>query len=66
VNHETKEQSKHWMQTHSPNKPKNCKQTSARKLLETFLGQEWSAYGGIHATRDHNNVNVLQNAKETA
>jgi hypothetical protein len=31
---ETKEQSKQWMHTHSPNKPKNFKQTlSARKLM---------------------------------
>jgi hypothetical protein len=33
VNVETKEQSKQWMHSHSPNKSKNYKQTSARKLL---------------------------------
>jgi hypothetical protein len=36
VNVETKEQSKHWIYTHSPNKPKNFKQMlSARKLMAT-------------------------------
>jgi hypothetical protein len=31
---ETKEQSKQWMHTHSPHKPRNFKQTlSARKLM---------------------------------
>jgi hypothetical protein len=33
VNVETKQQSKQWMHTHSPNKPKKFKQTSARKLF---------------------------------
>jgi hypothetical protein len=34
VNAETKEQSKQWMHTHSPNKPKKFKQMlSARKLM---------------------------------
>jgi hypothetical protein len=33
VNVETKEQSKHWMQTHSPNKPDTFKQTFVRKLM---------------------------------
>jgi hypothetical protein len=34
VNFETKEQSKKWMHTHSPDNPKNIKQTlSARKLM---------------------------------
>jgi hypothetical protein len=46
VNVETKEQSKQWMHTHSPNRPKNFKETSARKLMATvFLGQERSAGG---------------------
>jgi hypothetical protein len=36
VNAETKEQqSKQWMHTHSPDKPKMFKQTSARKLMAT-------------------------------
>jgi hypothetical protein len=30
---ETKEHPKQWMHTHSPNKPKKFKQTSARKLM---------------------------------
>jgi hypothetical protein len=33
MNTETKEQPKQWMHTHSPNKPKKFKQTSARKLI---------------------------------
>jgi hypothetical protein len=38
VNVETKEQSKQWMHTHSPNKPKNFKQTlPTRKLMATVL-----------------------------
>jgi hypothetical protein len=32
---------------------------------DCFLGQERSADGGIHATRDHNNIkSVLQNTKK--
>jgi hypothetical protein len=45
VNVENKEQSKHWMHTHSPNKPKKFKQMlSAKELMTTvFLGwgNEW-------------------------
>jgi hypothetical protein len=38
VNVETKEQSKQWMHTHSPKKPKMFKQTlSARKLTATIF-----------------------------
>jgi hypothetical protein len=38
VNVETKEQSKQWMCTHSPNKPKKFKQLlSARKLMEAVF-----------------------------
>jgi hypothetical protein len=38
VNVETKEQSKQWMHTHSPNKPKKFKQTlSARKLMASVV-----------------------------
>jgi hypothetical protein len=33
VNVETREQLKQWMHTHSPNKSKQFKQTSARKLV---------------------------------
>jgi hypothetical protein len=43
VNVETKEQSKHWMHTHSPNRPKRFKKTlSARKLVETVV---WNRKG---------------------
>jgi hypothetical protein len=54
VNVETKKQSKQWMHTHSPNKPKKFKQTFACQKADgsCFLGQERTAYGGIHATRD--------------
>jgi hypothetical protein len=38
VNVENKEQSKQLIQKHSPNKPKKFKQTSAKKLMTTFLG----------------------------
>jgi hypothetical protein len=37
LNVETKEQSKQWMHTHSPHKPKKFKEPSARKLMETVL-----------------------------
>jgi hypothetical protein len=68
VNVETKEQPKEQMRTHSPNKSKNFKQTSACQKADDncFLGQERSADGGIHATRDYNNVrSVLRNTKKT-
>jgi hypothetical protein len=67
VNVETKEQSKQWMQTHSPNKPKKFKHTSACQKAEgnCFLGQKRSADGGIHPKRDHNNIrSALRNTKE--
>jgi hypothetical protein len=67
LNVETKEQSKQWMHTHSPNKPKKFKTTlSAYQKGDDscFLGQERSADSGIHATKDHTNVtSVLRNAK---
>jgi hypothetical protein len=37
VNVETKEQSRQWVPTHLPNKPKKIKQTSARKLRATVF-----------------------------
>jgi hypothetical protein len=41
VNVQTEEQSKQWIHTHSPNKPKKFKQTSARKLMATvFCGRK--------------------------
>jgi hypothetical protein len=67
VNAETKEQSKQWMHTHSPNKPKKFKQTlfACQKANGNhFLRQERSADGGIHATRDHNVKSVLRNTKK--
>jgi hypothetical protein len=68
MNVESKEQSKQLMQTHSPNKTKKFKQTlSACQKAEgnCFLGQETSSDGGIHATRDHNNIrSVLRNTKK--
>jgi hypothetical protein len=43
VNAETKEQSKQWMHTNLPNRPKNFKQTlSARKLIATVF---WDSKG---------------------
>jgi hypothetical protein len=72
VNAETKDQSKQWMHTHSPDKPKKFKQTlSACQKADgsCFLGQERSADGAIHASRDHSNirsVRVLRNTLKTA
>jgi hypothetical protein len=69
VNAETKEQSKYWMHTHSPNTLKKFKHTSACQKSDgnCFLGQEGSADSGIHATRDHINIrSVLRNTKQTA
>jgi hypothetical protein len=67
VNVETNEQSKQWMHTHSPKKPKKFKQISICEKVggDCFLGQERSADGGVHATRDHNNArSVLRNTKK--
>jgi hypothetical protein len=65
VNVETKGQSKQWMYTYSPNKLKKFKQTSARKLMATVLGQDRSADGGTCALGDHSNVrSVLRNTKK--
>jgi hypothetical protein len=64
----TKEQSKQWMHTHSPNKLKKFKQTlfACQKADgNCFLGQERSTDSGIHATRDYNNIrSVLGNTKK--
>jgi hypothetical protein len=61
VKAETKEQSKWWMNTHSPNKQKKftyilfaCQEVDGNP----FLGQERSADGGIHAARNHKNDEV--------
>jgi hypothetical protein len=53
VNAETKKQSKQWMHTHSPNKPKKFKRTlSARKLMATVFRDRKPVLmvDGIHAT----------------
>jgi hypothetical protein len=42
VNDETKEQSKQWMHTHSPNKLNKFKQTSSRKLMAAVF---WGGKG---------------------
>jgi transposase len=54
------------MHTHSLNKSKEFKQTSACQKADDncFLGQERSVDGGIHATRDHNVTSILQNTKK--
>jgi hypothetical protein len=56
------------MHTDSPDKPKKLKQTlsACQKADDNcFLGQERSADGEIHATRNHSNVgNVLRNTEK--
>jgi hypothetical protein len=67
VNVETKEQSKQWMHTHSPKKPKKFKQTLSpyqKADGNCFLGQESSVDGGIHATGGHNVRSVLRSTKK--
>jgi hypothetical protein len=68
LNVETKEKSKQWVHTRSSNKPKKFKQrlSACQKAGRScFLGQETSADGGIHATKDHNNIRrVLRNNKK--
>jgi hypothetical protein len=44
VNVETKEQSKQWIHTHSPNKPKKFQETSARKLMAAVF---WDKKGEL-------------------
>jgi hypothetical protein len=66
LNDETREQSMQWMNTYSPNMPKNiaCLPESWWQL---FSGTGKQCWWWIHATMDHNNVrSVLQNAKKTA
>jgi hypothetical protein len=52
---------------HQKTQKKFKQKLSARKLMENcFLGQEMSGNGGIHATRDHNNVrSVVSNTEKT-
>jgi histone-lysine N-methyltransferase SETMAR len=68
VNAETSGQSKQGMHTNSPNKSKKYKQTLSvcqKADGNSFLGQEGSADGGIHATRKVNNIrSVLRNTKK--
>jgi hypothetical protein len=62
VNVKEEKQSTQWVHTHSPTIPNKFKQTlSAYQEGDNscFVGQETSADGGIHATRDHNNVRSL-------
>jgi hypothetical protein len=62
MNVETKDQSKQWLHTHSPDKLKKFKHSlSARKLI---LGQERTVDGGIYATRDNSVRSILQNTKK--
>jgi hypothetical protein len=55
MNLEIYQQSKHRMHTHSPNKLKKFKQTSAFQKADGngFLRHERSADGGIYSTTDH-------------
>jgi hypothetical protein len=70
VNVVTKGQSNQWIHTRSPDKQKKFKQTLStcqKADGNCFLGQERSADGRIHATRDHNNVrSVLRNTTKSA
>jgi hypothetical protein len=68
VNVETKEQSQQWMHTHSPKEPKYVSTNVCQKADgNCFLGQKRNINGGIHATRDHNNLrSELRNTKNTA
>jgi hypothetical protein len=65
MNVETKGQSKQWIHIHSPNRLKKFKQTTAYQKADgiCFLGQEMSADGGIHVTRDHNNIRSVLHVK---
>jgi hypothetical protein len=56
-------QSKQWIHTHSPNKPKKFTQMVSVRQKDV-TGQERSADGGIHATKDHNVTSVLRNTKK--
>ena len=59
-NLETKEQSKQWMHTDSPSKPKKFKQTlSKRKTMASFLRPKRSVVGGLYAAGDNNNKGSL-------
>jgi hypothetical protein len=70
VNAYTKEHSQQWIYTHSSQTPRKFKQTLStcqKADGNCLLGQERSADGRIHATRDHSNViSVLRNNKRTA
>jgi hypothetical protein len=65
VNVHTKQQSKQWIHTQSPNTSNEFKQKmSARQKPDSkcFLGHGRGADSGVHATRNHNNIrSVLKN-----
>jgi hypothetical protein len=54
-----KEQSKQWMHTHSPNKPKKFKQAQKNKKMMASVFWDHKGVDRIHGTRDHNNVRDL-------
>jgi hypothetical protein len=65
VNVGTKEQSKQWMHTHSPNKMKKFKQTYARKMAAVFWDREGVLMVVFMQQGDHNNVrSILRNTKK--
>jgi hypothetical protein len=67
VNAETREQSKQWMHTHSPDEPKKFKQKlSARKRMVTvFWGRKEVLMVEFMQQETYNNViNVLRNTKK--
>jgi spore coat polysaccharide biosynthesis protein SpsF (cytidylyltransferase family) len=63
LNVETKEQSKQRMHTHSPHTRKLLNTVCQKAGDNCFLGQERNVNGGIHATRDHDNVTSVLHAK---
>jgi hypothetical protein len=52
---ETKEQSKQWMHTHSPNKPKKFKQTSRKLMASVF----WDRKGVLMVEFTHQGTTVM-------
>jgi hypothetical protein len=62
----TRELSKQWVHTFTKQSKKVQTNVCQKAADSCFLGQKKSAYGGINAMRDHNNVrSVLQNTKIT-
>jgi hypothetical protein len=56
VSAETREQSKQWMHTHSPNKQKKFKLTSARKLMTAVF---WDRKGVLIGEFMHQKTTVM-------